>query len=345
MEIRFTNGSKILLRPAEEPNKVRGLTLAFFGMDEIANGDQFETFIILQACLRQRGFAHQGWVTSTPHWRRPWIREIWKDGRNPQTKVKLPREDYVIFHASTAANFYNPEGFVDALRATAPSERYARQELFGEFIDIEGVAFPQFAERTHVRPFPESARVQKRVIGVDFGAVRPTAVEEFCLLDNGEIQGSYEFYQRGCSERQLIEAIAERPRCEVLCDPSGKELIEMLRRQGINAKPAPSNNFALRYRLWTSRLNLMNRGTGKVYEVGHPGAEFAKPGIYLSPQQANLISELQNLAFASSRGELLQDKWEQGQDDHGYDAGAYCLMKLDPGGMKVPMLDVKWKIA
>ena len=144
-EIRFSNGSKILLRPANEPDRLRGLSLAFFGMDEIAIGDQLESFLILQAALRQSGFKQQGWVTSTPHWRRPWIRKIWQDGRNPVTGVAFKdRGDYPIYRAKTVDNTHLPESFVDDLRQMAPSERYVRQELYGEFIDVEGVAFPMF---------------------------------------------------------------------------------------------------------------------------------------------------------------------------------------------------------
>jgi hypothetical protein len=54
-----------------------------------------------------------------------------------------------------------------------------------------------------------------------------------------------------------------------------------------------------------------------------------------------LISELQNLAFASARGDVLKDSWEQGLDDHAYDALAYCLMELDPSGFKVSPVTVK----
>jgi hypothetical protein len=283
-------------------------------------------------------------VTSTPHWRRPWIRQIWKDGRNPQTKARLPVSEYAIFHASTAENFYNPEGFVDSLRATAPSERYARQELFGEFIDVEGVAFPQFSERIHCRLPPEGMKVKRRVIGVDFGSNSPTALIECALLDNGEIQVVWEFYERNCSERQLVEAIASRPPAKVLCDPSGKNQIEGLRRYGINAVGARGNEFDRRYRLVTSRLSLLNRSTGKVFQPGEPGAEYAKPGMFIA-NAPNLVAELQNLSFASVRGtEQLLDRWEQGAQDHAYDALAYCLMELDPATMKVPQITVKKKL-
>ena len=48
MEIVFpTLGSRIYLRPGNEPDRLRGMNLAFFGMGEIAIDHQHETFLIL----------------------------------------------------------------------------------------------------------------------------------------------------------------------------------------------------------------------------------------------------------------------------------------------------------
>ena len=66
------------------------------------------------------------------------------------------------------------------------------------------------------------------------------------------------------------------------------------------------------------------------------------PAIFFSPEQRNLISEVENLAFAETKnGEVLLDMWEKGAVDHGYDALAYGLMKLDPAMNKVPQLTVR----
>ena len=44
----------------------------------------------------------------------------------------------------------------------------------------------------------------------------------------------------------------------------------------------------------------------------------------------NLVSELNNLAFAQARiGEYSVDRWEQGLSDHGYDGCAYGLSAFD----------------
>jgi len=339
-EINFANGSKILLRPAAEPGKLQGLNLAFFGMDEVAVKDQQMAFMVLIERLRQPGYPQQGWVTTTPHWRRPWIRMMWQEKMNPTTKRKLPEGDYPIFRASTFKNVFLRHDYASDITAAAPSQRYLRQQLYGEFIDVSGVAFEDFSERTHVRKMPEGAKVVKRAIGVDFGMSAPTAVIEMCLLDNGEIQGTYEFYKPKCDEREMVEAIASRPRCKVLCDPSDTMHIESLKKYGINAHPSKAKGFEHRFKLWAARVKLMNRSTGKIVELGAPGSEFARPGIYLSPDMANTINEIENLAFGSDRNDEPQDRWEHGLYDHGFDAGAYALSELDPAIFRIEPLRV-----
>lgn len=334
MEIRFRNGSVIYLRPATDPEKCRGFTLAFFGMDEVAIGQQEESFVHLQISLRQElkdsagnPVRRQGWVTSTPHWRKPWIKKRWLHHVNPGTGRRLPAEDYPIFRANTEDNYHNGEEFLENLMQTVPGERFKAQELRGEFIDVQGPGFPDFDQRLHVRPAPEGMKVRMRVIGVDFGTTSPTALEEFCLLEDGRIQGTWEFYQRQANEKQIYEALASRPKAHIMVDPSsGGEygLIKFLNRQGVNARAAPAKDWGLRFRLLGARL------------AARPAA------IFFSPEQRELISEIENLAFAEARnGEVLLDKWEQGALDHGYDALGYALMKLDPALNKVPQLNVR----
>jgi len=44
----------------------------------------------------------------------------------------------------------------------------------------------------------------------------------------------------------------------------------------------------------------------------------------------NLVSELNNLAFAQARiGEFSVDRWEQGSNDHAFDALCYGLSVFD----------------
>ena len=304
--------SCIFVRPAEDPSKLRGPTLAAAGMDEIAIGHQDESFMVLQGAVRQEGYPTQLWVTSTPDMARaPWLKYRWIDHQMPGEEEPLPTEDYPSFFADTADNWHNPEKYLANLQASYGQTQWAEQELHGRFVMIEGVAFPYFNERTHVREMPEGMKARRAIIGVDFGAREPTACEEFVEGEDQRLYGTWEFYQRQCTERQLVEALASRNPKKIVCDPTGKDLIEMLRRYGLPAFPARSNNFGLRFRLWGSRLYLGDDG---------------KPGVYLSSRQPNCIAELKHLAFDTvSHGE----RWVPSLDNHGYDAGSYAFMEFE----------------
>jgi hypothetical protein len=128
-------------------------------------------------------------------------------------------------------------------------------------------------------------------------------------MPDGRVHVSDEFYKRRCDERELVEALAGGPR--VFCDPTAKECIEFLQKNGIPARKAKSNDFKLRYRLVAARI-----------AIGQDGL----PGMYIDPSCVNLIDEIQTLSFAKPKGmDMLNDKWEPGSSDHAMDDVAYAL--------------------
>ena len=319
MAILFKNGSKILLRPAEDPDKLRGLTLAFFGMDEAATGRQQTAFEVLQPTLSQQGFPHQGWVTTTPAGLRHWLYQRWVKKQLPNGD-SLPVQEYERYQAHTKDNRYLTAEYLESLRASYGDTKWAQQELEGEFVAFEGQGFPQFDEKVHVRPFPGMQNVKRTVRGLDWGAVRPTSSHQAHLMKDGRIWVTDEFYERRCDERKLIEGVSDG--FKVFCDPSAKDVIEMLRRYGIAARKAKSNDFGLRVRLTSARL-----------AIGPDDL----PGMYIDPSCPNLVEEYASLAYAKQRGQdILNDRWEPGLDDHAFDDVAYALMELDAGARGRP---------
>lgn len=65
MVLEIENGAEILLRSLDDPDKARGPNLAWYWLDEGALMKP-DAWFISQARLRQEGFHHQGWVTTTP---------------------------------------------------------------------------------------------------------------------------------------------------------------------------------------------------------------------------------------------------------------------------------------
>lgn len=326
-EIAFRNGSVIDVRPStpEMAERFRGATYGFFGMDEIRNEDQFPCFLALMPTLRQEGMPKQGFVTTTPERRRPWISKIWVDNVSPLTSQPIPGADYPVFRATTDSNWHVAEEDKVFWREMYGESRLAMQELQGEFVSLEGVAFEEFGD-VHLREADEAELVRK-VCGLDFGATSPTALLEAGIDAQGRVWFTREFYKRNCDDYDWIQQLVEWGHYgPVICDPSRseKELIELRRRYGVNLKRATVKAFDRRVNLWRNRLAVRG-GT---------------PQVFVSRNCPNLANELRNLAFAEARlGEYAVDRWEPGASDHAYDASAYLLSSIDRSFQNVRPLE------
>ncbi len=128
--VQLTTGATIRFRTAEDPEKLRGPNLSGVWLDEASLMEE-QAFKIAIACLREGG--QQGWLsaTFTPKGRLHWTYEVFGKGG--------PGVD--LFRAPTKANPFNPPEFARQL-ATQYHGLLARQELGGEFTDIEGAEWP-----------------------------------------------------------------------------------------------------------------------------------------------------------------------------------------------------------
>ena len=87
------NGSEILFRSLDAPDRLRGLNLAWFWLDE-APLCGYYAWQVLKGRLRQRGYATAGWATGTPKGRDGFARDF----------ELAPRPGHALFRASTWAN-------------------------------------------------------------------------------------------------------------------------------------------------------------------------------------------------------------------------------------------------
>lgn len=321
-------GAKVFMRTASEPNSLRGPTLAFGSMDEMGNDDQLEAFMILQSAIRQPGYPNQLWGTTTPNVKRPWIKQVWQDKVNPVTgrPWKHP-EQYVIHRASTSYNVYLPEWQRTELIEEYEGTRWGAQELGGEWIAVEGSAFPELTD-AHMRRPPAGLVLKRRVVGLDLGGVEPTALVLIGQDSGNRVWALEEFYERGAKDGSWISWCAERDVKKVLCDPSvaERDLRFWRNTSRVPIHRAKSKRFDTRVRLVGNRL-----------EIGRDGL----PGLYISPECPNLWDELLNLTYHKPKGHpFARDQWTPGAVDHAYDALGYALMEIDGGRLGRPKAPV-----
>lgn len=128
--VTLTTGETIRFRTAEDPERMRGPNLSGVWLDEASLMPE-AAYTIAIASLREAG--EQGWLsaTFTPKGTLHWTYE----------RFGKAVPDTALFRARTRDNPFNPPGF-EATLAKQYSPIFARQELGGEFVSLEGAEFP-----------------------------------------------------------------------------------------------------------------------------------------------------------------------------------------------------------
>lgn len=124
MTTRLVNGTTILWRSADRPNRLRGPNLGWFFVDEACYCAE-ETWKILIGRLRK--LPGRGWLCSTPRGF-DWVYKLFH-GDN--------KTDFHLVHASSRTNSFLPSDFVQTLAADY-SSAFAEQEIEGRFVDLSG---------------------------------------------------------------------------------------------------------------------------------------------------------------------------------------------------------------
>jgi hypothetical protein len=330
------NGSEILFRSLDQPDRVRGLNLAWFWLDE-APLCGYYAWQVLKGRLRQRGFATAGWATGTPRGRDGFARDFELERRRNRA----------LFRASTYANAHNlPADYVAELGYTGA---FHDQEVLGRFTAFEGLvyvfdtgpsghireviaedakedaAFLKGEETmetgetdpTSLRPsrtfasfaFPPSSassasvsassalNLWKAVIGgIDWGYSNPAAAVVFGIDGDGRAWQLDEFYQRRAA---LEEALLPG-------------ILELTRRYGVATwycGPDEPEHIA-RLAEALAREGLRARAI-KADNAVQPGIQTVtsllalRPdgtrGLYVSPRCVHTIAEYQSYQYATGR--------------------------------------------
>lgn len=128
--LKFKNGSEIMFRHFDEPDKLKSLNLGFAQIEEMSDVPK-SVFLMLLGRLRQRiiptwrGFQYRLFGHTNPEAQKGWIYD---------TFVGNPAPNYRLIIAPTTQNIYLPKGFVEELRKSY-DEDYFTQNVLGEWVD------------------------------------------------------------------------------------------------------------------------------------------------------------------------------------------------------------------
>ena len=134
----LTNGTEILFRSCDDPDKLRGPNLGWFWLDEAAMMPQIVWDLMIG---RLRLGPGKGFVTTTPRGMN-WLYKLF---------VKQQRDDYHLVQCSSKTNTFLPDYFIKALEEKY-SGHWKKQELEGGFVEFtEAAAYEDFRSNLNVK--------------------------------------------------------------------------------------------------------------------------------------------------------------------------------------------------
>lgn len=162
------NGSEIVFRSLDTPEKFRSDEFGWFYIDEASECPE-DGFKFLMGRLRRPNIpVTTGFLTTNPvnitHWIYKWF-------------VQDKRDDFAEFHAPTYENKVNlPENYIESLERNYPPS-WVKKYLNGDWGFTEGglPCFSNFREDLHVKDLKYLSEMPIYV-GLDFGYRRPAAL-------------------------------------------------------------------------------------------------------------------------------------------------------------------------
>ena len=229
--------AKILLRTTEKPERLRGPDIAHVWMDEARDSSKagFDTLI---PTMRQHGYPHHFHITTTPAGKLQWIYPTFF---SPKTTSAAAFAHYKTWFAPTRDNPFGGEAnYLQSLQQYGENTPLARQELFGEFIVMEGLVYDQWDPAIYIQD--ESLWPDKPlyyIAGMDFGYNDPAALLVVGVDGYGRQYIVDEWGQRGADYDEMIQNVLllhEKYHFKAIaCDASRPEYIRALRQNGMPA--------------------------------------------------------------------------------------------------------------
>lgn len=304
--VTLANGSEVLFRSTEHPERLRGPSISWWYGDEAALYPAMVRKIMLGR-LRQYGQRGHDWLTTTPKGR-DWIWKLF---------VHEQRAGYEMIRARTADNPYLDRAFVADLEAEYTGD-FARQELEGEFVAFEGLVYPEFDRERHIVTVRPETFAQV-IAGVDWGFTNPGVMLVFGVDGDGRMWGLHEEYVRQRRIEEWARVAADlRDTYGVtrfVCDPSEPDYIRALKDAGCRAEGA---NNSVRPGIQAVKNRLVVRPDGL-------------PRLLLAPGMVWTASEFEQYQWRTNpRGEGFADE-PMKANDHAIDSLRYAVMAVDAG--------------
>ena len=139
LELPWWN-SRILLRSADEPERLKGPNVAWAGIDEVARIKEEIWGVLVSRVRHPRANLRQTYATGTPEGLN-WVYERW---------VEREANDYQLFQAATSENKMISSFYLSALEDSHDEEEL-KEKLYGQFSQgSKGRVYKKFDRRIHL---------------------------------------------------------------------------------------------------------------------------------------------------------------------------------------------------
>jgi PBSX family phage terminase large subunit len=310
MRLRLDNGSEILLRSTDDPDRLRGPNLSYAWLDEAALMP-YAAWTIMLGRLREQGARGSIWATSTPRGR-GWLYNVF-------VRDAAAKPDTFLVRAHSADNTFLDASVVQAWQAAYAGD-LARQELEGEFVSYRGLVYDAFDPTRHVVE-ASAGQIKRVVAGMDFGFSNPGAI---IVLGGDADDNLTVLHEAYATQRKpddwlaIAQALLERrwnpqnPDCKIerfYCDPADPDSIGLLQAGGVPALAADN-------RVLPGIVAVQRRLAGV-------------PGLHVRRSCVNLLREFERYEWDSKA-----DARPLKKNDHALDALRYAVMGYDQPGRK-----------
>lgn len=312
--IKMYNGSEIRFRSADDPNKIRGMEVSFFWLDEGGQLPSDEMWQIGIGRMSQRCAPQKAICTTTPNG----MNWLWQFFMNPRTAQM--KKEVALFFASTMDNSENlPDGYIESLESQY-SGQFFKQELMGEFVGYEGLVYPDFSTEIHVTENIIDPNYDQTIVrvdaGVDWGYRDPTVA---VVVGTDKFGRKYIYDELYVTDVDLEVVRPDMARMfskynvrNVYCDPSRPDGIVFL------------NKVANRKWEATKAKNEIVTGISAVSQYFKLNTD-GKPRMYIHPRCKNLINELQLYRYSTKSKNGVSNEYPLGKHDHCMDGIRYAI--------------------
>lgn len=323
--IKFAWGAEVICKSSDNPAALLGDAVDLVIYSEAAQQKrEIRERYVQPTIITTRG---REIVPTTPDQGGDWVHELFERGE----RADFP--DIDSFHWDVRANpTYPVEEFNRAKKFYGANHPVFREQYLGEWVFHAGRVYPTFQPDTHIiKPFniPKDWPV---IRGVDFGHRDPFVCLMCAVGPSGELYFFDEYYNREGNKStpehaSVINGMSKGYRIrQGVGDPSAKQGMEDLAREGVSLSPANNEKAAGRMRV-NEYLAANSSGTPPYPLKDMPIAEAQKkwPKLYVFDTCKETIREFKYYRWREGRA-VENDKEKTEGDDHAMDVLRYIVM-------------------